>query len=226
MEFLFDSANLDAIKKYSAIFPISGITSNPSILKAEGKIDVFPHMRKIRQIIGEAKTLHMQVIAETCDEILADAHAILQHVDQKVYIKVPTTEEGLKAMRILKTEGVGVTATAIYSKLQGFMAIAAGVDFIAPYYNRMENMDIDSCATISAFRQMIDENKASTKILAASFKNTAQVTSALQAGAHTVTVQPALLHEAFGMAAIKKAVDDFHTDWKNTQGDIPLSKLE
>ena len=58
-----------------------------------------------------------------------------QNVDDAVYIKIPTTEEGLKAMRALKAEGVHVTATAIYSKIQGFMAIACGADFIAPYYN-------------------------------------------------------------------------------------------
>lgn len=81
--------------------------------------------------------------------MVKEAHAILKNVDDAVYIKIPTTEEGLKAMRALKAEGVHVTATAIYSKIQGFMAIACGADFIAPYYNRMENLDIDSCDTIA-----------------------------------------------------------------------------
>ena len=226
MEFLFDSANLADIEKYSACFPITGITSNPSILKAEGKIDLFAHMRKIRSLIGMEKTLHVQVIAEDSEGILDEAHAILRKIDNQVYIKVPTTEEGLKAMRALRAEGIHVTATAIYSKMQGFMAIAAGADYIAPYYNRMENLDIDSCETIAAFRQMIDSCGAQTKILAASFKNAAQVTNALLAGAHTATVQPALLHEAFGMAAIKKAVDDFHADWVNVQGEVSITDLK
>lgn len=226
MEFLFDSANLEEIKKYAEIFPITGITSNPSILKAEGRIELFPHLKKIRGIIGADKTLHVQVIAENYEGILKEADTILQKVDDKVFIKIPVTEEGLKAIRVLKTRGVGVTATAIYSKIQGFMAIAAGADFIAPYYNRMENLDIDPCHTIAAFRQMIDENGASTKILAASFKNIAQVNAALLAGAHTVTIQPLLLHEAFGMAAVKKAVDDFHTDWVKIQGEVSISDLK
>ena len=125
MEFLFDSANLEAIEKYSAYFPITGVTSNPSILKAEGKIDLFSHMRKIRQIIGPEKTLHMQVIAEDCEGILKEARAILKNVDDLVYIKVPTTEEGLKAMRALKAEGVHVTATAIYSKSKDLWRLRA-----------------------------------------------------------------------------------------------------
>lgn len=226
MEFLFDSANLAELEKYVEIFPITGVTSNPSILKAEGKIELFSHLKKIRKIIGINKTLHVQVIAEDFEGILKEADKILKNVDDKVYIKVPTTEEGLKAIRTIKSRGIGVTATAIYTKIQGFMAIAAGADFIAPYYNRMENLDIDSGATIAALRQMIDENGISTKILAASFKNIAQVNAALIAGAHTVTVQPLLLHEAFGIAAIKKAVDDFHTDWVKTQGEVSIADLK
>lgn len=175
--------------------------------------------------MGRIRLLHMQVIAEDCEGMVKEAHAILKNVDDAVYIKIPTTEEGLKAMRALKAEGVHVTATAIYSKIQGFMAIACGADFIAPYYNRMENLDIDSCDTIAAFRQMIDEDDSNTKILAASFKNIAQVTNALLAGAHTATLQPALLHDAFGMAAIKKAVDDFHADWVNIHGDVSITDL-
>lgn len=225
MEFLFDSANLADIERYSQCFPITGVTSNPSILKAEGKIDFFEHMKKVRSLIGMERTLHIQVIAEQYQGILDEAHAILNRVDSKVYIKVPTTEEGLRAMRALKSEGVHVTATAIYSKIQGMMAIAAGADFIAPYYNRMENLDIDSRGSIASFRQIIDETGADTKILAASFKNIAQVTAALLAGAHTATVQPALLHEAFEMAAIGKAVDDFHADWVSTQGEISITQL-
>lgn len=157
--------------------------------------------------------------------MVQEAHAILKNVDDQVYIKVPTTEEGLKAIRALKAENVNITATAIYTKIQGFMAIAAGADFIAPYYNRMENLDIDSSSTVKVFREMIDKNESSTKILAASFKNTAQVISALLAGAHAVTVQPNLLHEAFGAAAIKKAVDDFHADWIKTQGEVSIADL-
>ena len=120
MEILFDTANLESIRKYSQIYPFTGVTSNPSILKAEGKIDFFAHMREIRSIIGMERTLHIQTIAEDLDGILRDADAILKNVDSRVYIKIPTTEAGLQAIMKLKSQGVGVTATAIYSKIQGF----------------------------------------------------------------------------------------------------------
>ena len=128
-------------------------------------------------------------------------------------------------MRILKAKGVHVTATAIYSKIQGFLAVAAGADYIAPYYNRMENLDVDSRDTIAAFRRMIDETGADAKILAASFKSVSQANHALLAGAHAVTVKPAMLHEAFHTAPLQKAVADFRADWASTQGERSICDL-
>lgn len=225
MELLFDTANIEEIRKYIQYYPITGITSNPSILKAEGKIDFFEHLREIRSIIGMDKTLHVQILDKTAEGMVSEADAILKNVDDKVYIKIPTTEEGLKAMMQLKARGIGVTATAIYTKIQGFAAIMAGADFIAPYCNRMENLDVDFEECISAFREMIDDNNSDCKILAASFKNIAQVNKAFLAGSQTATVQPSMLHSCFQMAAVDKAVEDFDKDWENVQGAISIADL-
>jgi len=225
MDFLFDTVNLNDIETYGKIYPYTGVTSNPSIIKAEGKIDFFAHFKEIRRIIGKERSLHIQTLATDCDGILREAEAILSHVDEDVYIKIPTTEAGLEAIQILKKQGIGITATAIYSIIQGFMAINAGADFIAPYYNRMENMDIDSDYTISAYVKMIETNASPTKIVAASFKNIAQVNKAIIAGVHTVTLQPTLLHDIFGMAAIHKAANDFATDWRSVFGDVSILDL-
>lgn len=225
MDFMFDSANLAQIEEYSKCFPIVGVTSNPSIIKSEGKIDFFSHFKEIRKIIGDDKSLHIQVLSEEYDDILKDAEAILKNIDEKVYIKIPVAENGLRAIRTLKSQGVNITATAIYTKLQGFMAILAGADYIAPYCNRMQNIDIDFCDVISSFRAMIEENASNTKILSASFKNITQITDSFMAGAHTATVQPTMLHEAMGMPSIGKAVKDFRADWDNSQGKTELFEL-
>lgn len=225
MELLFDTANLEEIKRFSQYYPITGVTSNPSILKAEGKIPFFERLREIRKLIGIEKTLHVQVLATEAEKMVAEAEAILSNVDRQVYIKIPVTEEGLKAMMLLKGKGVGITATAIYTKIQGFAAIMAGADFIAPYCNRMANMDVDFLSCISAFRKMIDENHSTCKILAASFKNIAQVNKAFLAGAQSATVQPEMLHTCFTMAAVEKAVADFQADWESVQGVASITDL-
>lgn len=225
MEYMFDTANIELIKKYSEIFPITGVTSNPSILKKEGKIDFFNHFKKIREIIGMDKTLHIQVVAQDCEGILKEAKAILEKVDDKVCIKIPVNLEGLKAMRILKSQGVSITATAIYTEAQGLLAMEAGADFIAPYFNRMENMNIDPRKIIKTFAEIIEKYNYSTKILAASFKNIGQVNDAFVYGAQTATLAPEILVDALKMPAIQKAVDDFDADWESVFGKVSIADL-
>ena len=225
MEYLFDTINVADIERFGTCFPYTGVTSNPSIIRNEGRIEFFEHFRRIRSVIGPQRSLHIQVVAQTRDEILKEADTILAKVDDSVYIKVPTTEEGLAAMQTLKRQGVRITATAVYTKVQGFMAIASGADFIAPYYNRVANLDVDPGELIGAIAAMIEAQQAPTKIVAASFKNIAQVNDALLAGAHAVTVRPDLLHEAFGAAAIGKAESDFAEDWAFVFGDSSIAAL-
>lgn len=225
MEFLFDTANIEEIKKYSAIYPITGVTSNPSIIKKEGSIDFYRHFREIRKIIGTERSLHIQLTASNEDTMLREADAVLDRVDENVFIKVPVNETGLKVMRILKRDQVGITATAVYSKIQGYLALETGADFIAPYFNRMENLDIDSCGTIASLAEQIRNYGYKTKILAASFKNIAQVNAAFEAGAQTATLPPQLLREAMGMSAIGKAVEDFKCDWESVFGERDLTQL-
>ncbi len=225
MIYLLDTANLDAIKKYNEIFQIAGVTSNPSIVKKEGSINFFDHMKTIRSIIGPDKTLHVQVTATDYEGMLLDAAAIVKNIDSNVYIKVPVTIPGIQAIKQLKRDGYNVTATAIYSKQQGFLAMEAGADYIAPYFNRMENMGIDSEDVISAFAQMIHNYGYDTKVLAASFKNAGQVDKSFLAGAESATMDPSILVDALSQAAILKAVDDFDADWQSIFGDKKIYEL-
>ena len=218
MELMFDTVNLELLKKYTQIYPYVGVTSNPTIVKMEGKLDFFSHMREIRKIIGRDKSLHVQVVSLTCDEILKEAERIVAEIDSDVYIKIPMTEEGLKAIKILKSRGYNITATAIYTKIQGLLAISAGADYLAPYFNRIEYREGSASEVINLLRQDIDFMKAKTKILAASFHSGKQVTRALQAGADAVTLQPKLLHQMFSADYIDEAVETFASDWKESQG--------
>jgi transaldolase len=213
MEIMFDTANIAEIERMASIYPFTGVTSNPTILKAAGKVDFYPHFRQIRDIIGPERSLHIQVVSETADGMVADAHKILAGVDDEVFIKVPVNEPGLEAIGRLKAEGISITATAIYSITQSLLAIAAGVDYLAPYYNRMEAIDI-APETISTLARAIASDGSPTRIVAASFKNVAQVTRCLRAGAHAVTLAPNLLRNAVGGAHIASAVDKFTRDWE------------
>jgi len=218
MEILLDTANIEAIEKYAAALPLAGVTTNPSILKKEGNIEFFSHMRKIREIIGTNRSLHVQVVAQDKAGMVKDAKTLLEQLDQEIYIKVPANEVGLEAIKELKSEGLNVTATAIYSKFQAYLAIAAGADYIAPYFNRMENIGIKAPEAIAAMANEIQQSASKTKIVAASFKNVDQVTTALEEGAQAVTVAPDIIKQALAMPSIAQAVEDFAVDWESIFG--------
>ncbi|WP_025728695.1 fructose-6-phosphate aldolase [Atopobacter phocae] len=219
MEFLLDTINIKDITYFNERLPIAGVTSNPSIVKVNQVKNFYEHMNEIRQIIGPDKSLHVQVVADTYDGMMKDAHSILEKIDSKVFIKVPTTIEGLKVIKALKQEGVNITATAVYTKMQAYLAMAAQADYIAPYYNRMENLNIDPKEAILAMATEIDKNNYRSKILAASFKNVNQVNESIKQGAHAVTVSSDIFVQAFNMPSIDKATHDFKKDWESIYGE-------
>lgn len=226
MEILLDTANIPAIKKYIKAIDLAGVTTNPTIVKKEGKIDFFKHMKEIRQIIGPDAKFHIQAVGETKDEFIADARAIWDNVDSDVYVKIPTTEEGLAAIKTLKAEGKHITATGVYTEFQAYMAMVNGADYIAPYYNRMRNMNIDAVAFIKNVATQIEREHSNSKILAASFHNVEEVNNAIRNGAQAITMGPDVMASGLGMPAIGKAVDDFKSDWESVYGKgSSISKL-
>ncbi|MFZ2185554.1 MAG: fructose-6-phosphate aldolase, partial [Streptococcus parauberis] len=178
MEYMLDTLNLEAIKKWSKILPLAGVTSNPTIAKAEGQIDFFERIKEVRSIIGDKASIHVQVVAKDYEGILKDAAEIRRQAGDSIFVKVPVTTDGLTAIKTLKADGYHITATAIYTTFQGLLAIEAGADYLAPYYNRMENLNIDAEAVIGQLAEAIDRECSDSKILAASFKNVGQVNKA------------------------------------------------
>lgn len=219
MEFIVDTVNLEEIKDAVEHMPIVGVTSNPSIVKQTSPENFFEHMRKIREIIGMERSLHVQVISKNSDEMVAEAHRILKEIDDQVYIKVPVSYEGIKAIKTLKAEGVKVTATAVYDLMQAYMALAANVDYIAPYVNRIGNLGADPMDLISNLSDRIAVDGYSTKIVAASFKGVQQVRDSFNFGAHAITAPVAVLKQIFANPNIEKAVDDFNKDWYAMYGE-------
>lgn len=223
MELLLDTANLEQIKKYVALYEITGVTSNPTIISKE-HAEFWPLLMEIRKMIGD-KQLHVQVTADTWEEMLKEAACIREKLGKDTYIKIPTTEQGICAMKHLKAEGARVTGTAVYTTQQAMMAASAGADYFAPYFNRMNNLNVDSKKVIGDMVSLFRIHNKPTKILAASFKNTEQVMDALTAGAQAVTVSAELLTTMVENAIIDFAVEGFKKDWIKTYGDKKIYEL-
>ena len=218
MKFLVDSANVELIKEIYAFYPCDGVTTNPSIL-SKGTCQPFEALRNIRALIGADAELHAQVISEKAEDMVAEGHRIVSELGANTYVKIPTTVEGLKAMRALSSEGIGVTATTVYSPMQAYLAAKAGASYVAPYVNRIDNLGYDGIETTKRIQRILTQGGFSTQILAASFKNSQQVLALCEYGIGAATVSPDVIANLIKDANVSLALDAFQKDFASLCGD-------
>lgn len=223
MKILLDTANIEAIEKYNDIYDIAGVTTNPVILAREVG-EFFPTLHKIREIIGD-KELHVQVAASTSDEMIKEAEAITKNLGKDVFIKVPVNEEGIKAIKCLKQDGYCVTATVVYTVQQAILAASVGADYVAPYYNHICDHVADASEVISEMANIFRIHNKSTKILAASFRNTNQITKSFLSGADAVTLPPDTLSSMLKIESVGKTVTKFERAFADTYGEKKIYEL-
>ena len=224
MVIMLDSASLAAIENAIDYYPIEGVTTNPSILEKEGDVPFWEHLESIREVLGRWRSLHVQVVSSSYEEIVKEAELIRRRLGEETYVKIPVTKDGIKAIKHLSHESFHITATAIYNEFQALMALLSGAEYLALYFNRMENNSVDPCAVISSLRKYTDEY-GKGRILGASFKNVAQVLSALRSGAHAVTIAPEIISSGLSSSLVENAVLDFRKSWENVHKEKGLIDL-
>ena len=219
MKILIDDADIEAIKALYPVYPIDGVTTNPSILAKSGR-QPYDVLKEIRAFIGEEAELHVQVVGRTADAMLADALRIHKELGANTYTKIPTNPAGLEAMKRLRKAQpyAHTTATAIYTPMQAFLAAKAGADYAAPYINRIDNLGADGIQTAKIIQDMFTNNGLKCEILAASFKNSQQVQALAQYGVGAATIAPAVIEGLVKNAAVAAAIDDFTRDFEGLCG--------
>jgi len=217
-ELMLDTADVRELENGMAAWPVSGVTTNPSILSKQGAIDLGAHIDKIKALCGSERTLHVQVVSTDTEGIIREAHDMVERFGRDLYIKIPVSAAGLPAIKALAAEGLHVSATSIYTSMQCMLAAMAGAEYLIFYYNRMVNCCIDANAVIREVRAFLDGSGSKAKLLGASFKNVAQVTESFAAGAHGATVPVSIVNDALGMASIDAAVAAFTKDFEAVHG--------
>lgn len=217
MTFLIDDANIERIKQLYYYYPIDGVTTNPSILAKCGR-PPYEALLAIREFIGNKAELHAQVVSTTAEEMVEEGHKIERMLGNNTYIKIPTIPEGLRAMRILRSEGYHVTATAIYTPMQAYLAAKAGAEYAAPYVNRIDNLGADGVTTTKKMQDIYVRNNLSTRILAAGFKNSQQVQELCEYGISCLTIASDVIENLIKNANVVSAVNDFVADFESLCG--------
>jgi len=219
MKLLIDDAHIDAIKKIYDIYPVGGVTTNPTILSKVGG-NPFDTLRQIRNFIGEEADLHVQAVSRRAENIVDEAKHIVKILGANTYVKIPAVPEGFRAMKILveRTE-IPFTATAIYTPMQALIAGQCGASFAAPYVNRIDNMGFNGITVATEIQQIFTANRMETEVIAASFKNSQQVLELCKCGIGAATLSPEIFSALVKNSAIDSAVENFIADFETFAGD-------
>lgn len=216
MEFILDTADVQEIKNLNELLTVAGVTTNPTIITKSGK-DFQTTVKEIIEVLDEEQTFFIQAISATCEEIVEEAKYIDSLREKNIYVKIPVTHEGLKAIKECKKLGIGVLATAIYTADQAFMAAMNGADYLAPYVNRMENYG-DGIKEVKDLIEMLRVNGLNSKVVAASFKNKKQVHELIVAGIQAVTVPVDVAYAMINHPGTEIAVGEFTENWNKAFG--------
>lgn len=217
MKLIIDDAHIDQIKKIYKSYPVDGVTSNPTILAQTGR-PPYDVLKEIREFIGADAELHVQVVARTVEGMIEDAHRIQQELGKNTYVKIPSIETGFEAMKILKAEGANITATAIYTPMQAFLAAKAGAAYAAPYINRIDNMGYDGVSIAQHIHDIFKNNDLNANVLAASFKNSQQLLELAEYGIGAATASPDVILALVKNTAIDAAINTFISDFEKLVG--------
>lgn len=217
MKFIIDDADIAKIKDIYNTFAVDGVTTNPSILAKSGR-QPYEVLTEIREFIGPDAELHVQVIALDAEGMVRDGHRIVEVLGKNTYVKVPITKEGLRAMKLLHGEGIRVTATAIYTRMQAFLAAKAGADYAAPYVNRIDNLGGDGVKTAQDIHDIFRKNGLNCQVLAASFKNSQQVQELCEYGIGAATISPDVIEALIKNDSVTMAVEAFVKDFEGLCG--------
>ncbi len=211
-ELYLDTADLDQIKALAGALPLAGVTTNPSIMAAGG-IGLTELLPKLAEILGSNSRFHVQVVSNTVEGIVAEAMQ-LHALPFDIVVKIPAHAAGLAAIKQIKQDGVPVLATAIYNVQQGWLAALNGADYLAPYFNRIDNQGFDGVGVVADLQNLIEQYRMPTKLLVASFKNVNQVLQVLQLGVASVTLPADIARQMLNVPATDTAVDQFQQDWQ------------
>lgn len=220
MELYLDTSDVAAVKALARIFPLAGVTTNPSIVAA-GKKPLEVLLPELQDALGGQGRLFAQVMATTAEGMVEDAHK-LRSIIADLVVKVPVTAEGLAAMKLLKAEGIPTLGTAVYGAAQGLLSALAGAEYVAPYVNRIDAQGGSGIATVEELQQLLTLHAPRSKVLAASFKTPRQALDCLLTGCQSITLPLDVAQQFLASPAVDAAIHKFEHDWQTAFGRTSL----
>jgi transaldolase len=213
MKFFIDTADLDEIRDLAQTGLVDGVTTNPSLIAKSGGniLDVIADICAV--VPGPVSA---EVTATDLETMLAEA-AVLRDIAPNVAIKVPLTQDGLKACKALSDRGVMVNVTLCFSAAQSSLAAKAGASFVSPFVGRLDDVGSNGMDLISEIVEIYARYPDfATEVLVASVRHPIHVVEAARIGADVATLPPNVLRQLFAHPLTDKGLSAFLADWRKT----------
>ncbi|MBR5641512.1 MAG: fructose-6-phosphate aldolase [Firmicutes bacterium] len=215
MKIFIDTANTDEIREAASWGVLSGVTTNPSLIAKEGK-DFKAVVKEITEIADASPSnivsISAEVLSDDAEAMIKEAHELVK-IHDVITIKVPMTEEGIKAVSILSKEGIKTNVTLIFSPNQALLAARAGASFVSPFVGRMDDIANDGAGLVAEIAEIFEIYGIETEIIAASIRTPKDVTECAKAGSDIATIPFAVLKKMFKHPLTDKGIQQFKDDW-------------
>lgn len=219
MALLVDSALLEDVAQVCRDFPVTGVTTNPTILLAaiERGQRLAPDDLARQLLVVCSGPVFLQPVAEGADELVTAGRTSMAIDPRRIVLKLPMTADGLRAGKTLKGQGARIAYTAVYTLPQAYTGLLAGAEWIIPYFGRLRRAGVDACARIGEMARLLRAQRTETRLLVASLKSPDDIIEATLAGAHDITAQPDVIRALAQSPLTTDALVTFANDWQSVQ---------
>ena len=217
MKFFIDTANVEDIRKANDMGVICGVTTNPSLIAKEGR-DFNEVIKEITTIVDGPISGEVKATTVDAEGMIAEGREIAK-IHPNMVVKIPMTVEGLKATKVLSSEGIPVNVTLIFSANQAILAANAGAAYVSPFLGRLDDINTPGIDLIRNISEIFDIYGYDTEIIAASVRNPIHVTDCALAGADIATVPYAVIEQMTKHPLTDQGIEKFQKDYKAVFGE-------
>lgn len=213
MKFFIDTANVDEIKEINNWGVIDGVTTNPSLIAKE-KRDFKQVIKEITSIVDGP--ISAEVISLDSKNMVNEARELAK-INKNIVIKIPMTEEGLKAVNILSKENIKTNVTLVFSATQALLASKAGASYVSPFLGRLDDISTDGMNLIEDICQIFSIYDIDTQIIAASVRTPMHVLQIAKSGADIATVPYKVFKQMLKHPLTDIGIEKFLKDWESVK---------
>ncbi len=218
MKFFIDTANVDEIREANDMGVICGVTTNPSLIAKEGR-DYKTVLKEISGIVDGAISGEVKATTTDAEGMIKEGREIAA-IHPNMVVKIPMTAEGLKAIKVLHSEGIKTNCTLIFTANQALLAARAGATYVSPFLGRLDDIStrgVDLIQEISDIFAVADD--IDTQIICASVRNPMHITDCALAGADIATVPFKVIKQMIHHPLTDEGIVKFQNDYKAVFGD-------